>query len=56
MTNVSTNTSAYRSRVQDTDFAKASTELARTQIIAQAATAMLAQANQSQQSVLALLK
>ena len=56
LTNVSTNTSAYRSRVQDTDFAKASTELARTQIIAQAATDMLAQANQSQQSVLALLK
>ena len=56
LTNVSTNTSASRSRVQDTDFAKASTELARTQIIAQAATAMLAQANQSQQSVLALLK
>jgi len=56
LTNVSTNTSASRSRVQDTNFAKASTELARTQIIAQAATAMLAQANQSQQSVLALLK
>jgi len=56
LTNVSTNTSASRSRVQDTNFAKASTELARTQIVAQAATAMLAQANQSQQSVLALLK
>ena len=56
LTNVSTNTSASRSRVQDTNFAKSSTELARTQIIAQAATAMLAQANQSQQSVLALLK
>ena len=56
LTNVSTNTSASRSRVQDTDFAKASTELARTQIIAQAATAMLAQATQSQQRVLALLK
>ena len=56
LTNVSTNTSASRSRVQDTDFAKASTALARTQIITQAATAMLAQANQSQQSVLALLK
>ena len=56
LTNVSTNTSASRSRVQDTDFAKASTELARTQIVAQAATAMLAQANQSQQTVLALLR
>jgi flagellin len=56
LSNVSQNASASRSRVQDTDFAKASTELARTQIISQAATAMLAQANQSQQSVLALLK
>ena len=56
LSNVSENTSASRSRVQDTDYAKASTELSRTQIIAQASTAMLAQANQSQQSVLALLK
>ena len=56
LANVSQNASASRSRVQDTDYAKASTELARTQIIAQASTAMLAQANQSQQSVLALLK
>lgn len=56
LSNVSQNTSASRSRVLDTDYAKASSELARTQIIAQAATAMLAQANQSQQSVLALLK
>ena len=39
-----------------TDYAKESTNLAKSQIIAQAATAMLAQANQSQQSVLALLK
>jgi len=45
-----------RSRIQDTDYAKASSELARTQIISQASTAMLAQANQSSQSVLALLK
>jgi flagellin len=56
LSNISQNASASRSRVQDTDYAKASTELARTQIISQAATAMLAQANQSQQSVLALLK
>lgn len=56
LANVSQNAAASRSRVQDTNYAKASTELARTQIIAQAATAMLAQANQSQQSVLALLK
>ncbi len=56
LANISQNASASRSRVQDTDYAKTSTELARTQIIAQASTAMLAQANQSQQSVLALLK
>ena len=56
LSNVSQNTSASRSRILDTDYAKASSELARTQIIAQASTAMLAQANQSQQSVLALLK
>lgn len=56
LSNISTNTSASRSRIQDTDYALASTELARTQIIQQAATAMLAQANQSPQSVLALLK
>jgi flagellin len=56
MTNISMNTSASRSRIEDTDYATASTELARTQIIQQAATAMLAQANQSPQSVLALLK
>jgi flagellin len=54
--NVSTNAAASRSRVQDTDFAKASTALARSQIVAQAATAMLAQANQSPQTVLALLR
>lgn len=56
LSNVSMNTSASRSRIEDTDYAQASTELARTQIIQQAATAMLAQANQSPQSVLALLK
>ena len=56
LTNVAQTTSAARSRVLDTDYAAESTELARTQIIAQAATAMLAQANQQPQSVLALLK
>ncbi len=56
LTNVSTNTSASRSRIQDTDYAKATTELARTQIIQQAATAMLAQANQAPQQVLSLLR
>lgn len=56
MTNVSMNTSESRSRILDTDYAKASTELARTQIISQAATAMLAQANQQPQAVLQLLQ
>jgi flagellin len=56
MTNVSMNTSESRSRILDTDYAKASGELARTQIISQAATAMLAQANQQPQAVLQLLQ
>jgi flagellin len=56
LANISTNTAESRSRIQDTDYATATTELARSQIIQQAATAMLAQANQSGQSVLALLK
>jgi flagellin len=56
LSNIAMNTAASRSRIEDTDYAQASTELARTQIIQQAATAMLAQANQSPQSVLALLK
>lgn len=56
LTNVSQNTTASRSRILDTDYASATTELARTQIISQAATAMLAQANQQPQSVLSLLR
>jgi flagellin len=56
LTNVSQNTSESRSRIMDTDYAQATTELARTQIISQAATAMLAQANQAPQSVLSLLR
>ena len=56
LSNVSQNTSASRSRVLDADYAGETTELARTQIIQQAATAMLSQANQQAQSVLALLK
>ena len=51
-----TNTQAARSAVMDADYASETTELARTQIISQAATAMLSQANQQAQSVLALLK
>jgi flagellin len=56
MSNISMNTSAARSRIQDADYASATTELARSQIIQQAATAMLAQANQQPQSVLSLLQ
>jgi len=52
----SVNLQASRSRILDTDYAKETTNLAKSQIIQQAATAMLAQANQSSQSVLALLK
>jgi flagellin len=56
LSNVAQNTSASRSRILDADYASETTELARTQIIQQAATAMLSQANQQAQSVLALLK
>ena len=56
LTNVATNTAASRSRIQDADYAKSTTELARAQIIQQAATAMLAQANQQPASVLSLLQ
>jgi len=56
LTNVAQNAADSRSKVEDTDYAAATSELARTQIIAQAATAILAQANQQPQSVLSLLK
>jgi len=56
LANVSMNTSASRSRIEDTDYAKATTELARGQIIQQAATAMLAQSNQQPSAVLSLLQ
>jgi len=56
LNNVSINTSESRSRILDADYAKASSELARTQIIQQAATSVLAQANVNQQSVLKLLQ
>jgi len=56
LSSVSTNLAASRSSVQDTDYAAASTQLSRSQIVQQAATAMLAQANQQPMSVLALLK
>ena len=56
LTNIVTNTAASKSRIMDTDYAAETSSLARAQIIQQAATAMLAQANQQPQSVLALLK
>jgi len=56
MVNISTNIGASRSAILDTDYATASAQLAKNQIISQAATAMLAQANQQPQSVLTLLK
>ena len=56
LSNISQNTSESRSRILDTDYAKATTELARTQIIQQASTAVLAQANAQPQSVLKLLQ
>ncbi|SHF33667.1 flagellin [Thermomonas hydrothermalis] len=52
----SENLSASRSRIRDTDFAKETAELTRTQILVQAGTAMLAQANQAPQNVLSLLR
>jgi len=54
--NVATNTAASKSQISDADYATETTELARTQIISQASTAMLAQANQVKQTVLSLLQ
>jgi len=56
LTNISANTTQSRSSIMDTDYALATTQLAKAQIIQQAATAMLAQANQQPQGVMALLK
>jgi flagellin len=56
LSNISQNTSESRSRILDTDYAQATTELARTQIIQQASTAVLAQANAQPQTVLKLLQ
>ena len=56
LTSISGNIQASRSTIMDTDYATASTQLSKAQIIQQASTAMLAQANQQPQSVLALLK
>ncbi len=56
LTNIKVNASASRSAIMDTDYAASTTDLARASIIAQAGTAMLAQANQLPQTVLALLQ
>jgi flagellin len=56
MTNISTNLSAARGGIQDADFAVETTNLAKNQILQQASTAMLAQANASKQNVLSLLQ
>jgi len=56
LTSIKINAEESRSRILDTDYAQATSELARTQIIQQAGTAMLAQANQLPQTVLALLQ
>ncbi len=56
LTNISSNLQAGRGRIEDADFAAETTNLARTQILQQASTAMLAQANASKQNVLSLLQ
>jgi flagellin len=56
LTNISSNLSAGRGRIEDADFAAETTNLAKTQILQQASTAMLAQANASKQGVLSLLQ
>jgi flagellin len=56
LTNVVTNLEAGKGRIEDADFASESTNMARAQILQQAATAMLAQANSSKQGVLQLLQ
>jgi flagellin len=56
MSNIASNVTQSRSTIMDTDYALASTQLAKTQILQQASTAMLAQANQQAQGVMALLK
>ena len=56
LTNISANLSAGRGRIEDADFAAETTNLAKTQILQQASTAMLAQANASKQNVLSLLQ
>ena len=56
LTNRSTNLTESRSRIEDADFSVETANLAKSQILSQAATAMLSQANQSQQNVMSLLR
>jgi len=56
LTNISNNLAAGKGRIEDADFAAETTSLAKTQILQQASTAMLAQANASKQNVLSLLQ
>jgi flagellin len=56
LTNNVTNLSDARSRIEDTDYSAETTQMAKAQILSQASTAMIAQANQSQQNVLSLLR
>ena len=56
LTNISSNLSAAKGGIEDADFARETTNLAKNQILQQASTAMLAQANTSKQNVLSLLQ
>ena len=56
LSNIVLNTEAARSQIQDADFSTETTRLTKSQILTQAATSMLAQANQSKQSILSLLQ
>jgi len=56
LTNISSNLQAGRGRIEDADFAAETTALAKAQILQQASTAMLAQANAAKQNVLSLLQ
>ena len=56
LSNIVLNTQAARSQIEDADFSTETTRLTKSQILTQAATSMLAQANQSKQSILSLLQ
>ena len=56
LTNTATNLSDARSRIEDADYSAETTAMAKAQILSQASTAMIAQANQTQQNVLSLLR